>query len=160
MTLSRQFTLFVVVGLAAAIAHFGALIGLVEAGGWAPEPATLVGYVAGGIVSYTLNRSHTYSSDRPHAEAGWRFALVAGVGFVLTYLFMSLLHGWFGLHYRANSHDRRCAGVELYRPQALDVWRQALALACPADSLYPDCSDFINKPRLCWPEFWLKEAAR
>jgi len=99
VTLSRQFTLFVVVGLAAAIAHFGALIGLVEAGGWAPEPATLVGYVAGGIVSYTLNRSHTYSSDRPHAEAGWRFALVAGVGFVLTYLFMSLLHGWFGLHY-------------------------------------------------------------
>lgn len=99
MTLSRQFTLFVVVGIAAAIAHFGALIGLVEAGGWAPEPATLVGYVAGGIVSYALNRRHTYSSDRPHAEAGWRFALVAGVGFVLTYLFMSLLHGWIGLHY-------------------------------------------------------------
>jgi putative flippase GtrA len=99
VTLSRQFTLFVVVGIAAAIAHFGALIGLVEAGGWAPEPATLVGYVAGGIVSYALNRRHTYVSDRPHAEAGWRFALVAGVGFGLTYLSMSLLHGWLGLHY-------------------------------------------------------------
>lgn len=99
MTLSRQFLLFVLVGLAAAIAHFGALIGLVEAAGWAPEPATLVGYVAGGLVSYGLNRRHTYASDRPHAEAGWRFALVAGVGFGLTFAFMALLHRWLGVHY-------------------------------------------------------------
>lgn len=99
MTLSRQFTLFVLVGLAAAIVHFGALVGLVEAAGWAPEPATLVGYVAGGLVSYGLNRRHTYSSDRPHSEGGWRFALVAGIGFGLTYAFMALLHRWLGLHY-------------------------------------------------------------
>lgn len=99
MTLSRQFTSFVVVGLAAAIVHFGALIGLVEAAGWAPEPATLAGYVGGGLVSYALNRRHTYASDRPHAEAGWRFALVAGVGFGLTFVFMWALHRWLGLHY-------------------------------------------------------------
>ncbi len=99
MTLSRQFTMFVFVGLAAASVHFGALIGLVEAGGWAPEPAALFGYVAGGIVSYTLNRRHTYASDRPHTEAGWRFAVVAGVGFGLTYLSISLLYGRLGLHY-------------------------------------------------------------
>jgi putative flippase GtrA len=99
VTLSRQFTLFVAVGAAAATAHFGALIALVEAGGWAPEPATLVGYVAGGLVSYWLNKRHTYASDRPHAEAGWRFALVAGIGFALTFAFMALLHGWLGLHY-------------------------------------------------------------
>ena len=43
---------------------------------------------AGAILSYGLNRRHTFDSDRPHEEAGWRFALVAGVAFVLTYLFM------------------------------------------------------------------------
>ena len=50
----------------------------------------LEGFVVGGVVSYLLNRRHTFASDRPHEEAGWRFALVAAGGFGLTYLLMSL----------------------------------------------------------------------
>jgi putative flippase GtrA len=99
MSLHRQFSMFVVVGVAAAVVHYGMLIALVEAWGVRPVPATLAGYVAGGIVSYVLNRRHTYRSDRPHEEAGWRFAVVAGVGFVLTSIFMYLLHDLAGLHY-------------------------------------------------------------
>jgi putative flippase GtrA len=37
---------------------------------------------------YSLNRRHTYASDRPHREATWRFAVVAAIGFVLTALLM------------------------------------------------------------------------
>ena len=55
--------------------------------------------MAGGVVSYWLNRRHTYESERPHEEAGWRFAVVAGVGFLLTSVFMYLLHDVAGLHY-------------------------------------------------------------
>lgn len=99
MSLGRQFATFVVVGLGAFVAHYGVLIWLVEAWGWPPVPATLVGYVAGGVVSYALNRRHTYVSDRPHAEAGWRFALVAGVGFVLTTASMYAMTHWFKLYY-------------------------------------------------------------
>ncbi len=99
VTLSRQFSIFIVVGVFAAIAHYGALIGLVEGMEWRPVPATLVGYIAGGLVSYVLNRRHTYVSERPHAEAGWRFALVAGVGFALTWVCMFGLHDLLGLHY-------------------------------------------------------------
>jgi putative flippase GtrA len=91
--LPRQMSAFVAVGVVAAVAHYGVLIGLVEAGGFDPVPATLLGYGAGGIVSYGLNRRLTYASDRPHTEAGWRFAAVAGVGFVLTWVFM---HGFTG----------------------------------------------------------------
>lgn len=91
MSLSRQFAAFVAVGLAAVVAHYGALVGLVELGHWRPVPATLVGYVAGGVVSYGLNRRHTFETDRSHAQAGWRFAAVAGVGFLLTYAAMHLL---------------------------------------------------------------------
>lgn len=91
--------MFVVVGVAAAAVHFGVLIALVELAGIRPVPATLAGYVAGGIVSYALNRRHTYKSDRPHEEAGWRFAVVAGVGFLLTSAFMYLLHDVAGLYY-------------------------------------------------------------
>ncbi len=86
--LARQFTAFFGVGLVAAVAHYGLLIALVEGGGLHPVPATLAGYVAGGLVSYALNRRHTYTSRRPHREATWRFALVAFVGFLLTWLFM------------------------------------------------------------------------
>ncbi len=97
--LIRQFTAFFGVGLAAAVAHYGLLIALVEGGGVRPIPATLAGYVAGGLVSYALNRQHTYDSRRPHREATWRFALVALVGFLLTWLFMYVFTVWLGAPY-------------------------------------------------------------
>jgi putative flippase GtrA len=94
-----QIAAFAGVGVVAGIVHYGLLVGLVELFAVAAIPATLVGYVGGGIVSYALNRRHTYRSDRPHAEAGWRFAAVAVVGFGLTWLVMAGLHGRLGLHY-------------------------------------------------------------
>lgn len=97
--LLAQFTAFFGVGVAAAIVHYGALIAGVEAFGLRAVPATLAGYVLGGVVSYVLNRRHTYRSERPHEEAGWRFAVVAGIGFVLTYGLMSLLVERWGLPY-------------------------------------------------------------
>ncbi len=85
-----QFTAFFGVGLIAAVVHYSVLVAGVELFGAGPVPATLAGYVFGGLVSYLLNRRHTYRSERPHEEAGWRFAIVAAVGFVLTYLLMTL----------------------------------------------------------------------
>jgi putative flippase GtrA len=92
--LTRQFTAFFGVGLAAAVAHYGLLIALVEGGGIDPVPATLAGYVAGGLLSYMLNRKHTYESTRPHREATWRFALVAFVGFLVTWFLMHAFTVW------------------------------------------------------------------
>lgn len=86
----RQFGTFFGVGLAAAVVHYGCLVALVETGSAGPVPATLAGYLAGGVVSYMLNRRLTYRSRRPHGEAGWRFALVALAGFLLTWAFMHL----------------------------------------------------------------------
>ena len=97
--LARQFAAFFGVGVAAAVVHYGLLIGLVEGGGFDPVPATLAGYVAGGLVSYVLNRRHTYESSRPHREATWRFAVVAFIGFLLTWGFMQLFVAWLGAPY-------------------------------------------------------------
>jgi putative flippase GtrA len=97
--LPRQLTAFGGVGVFAALVHYGVLIGLVEAAGFGPVPATLLGYVAGGLVSYLLNRRLTYASDRPHAEAGWRFATVAGIGFALTAAFMHVFTDRLGAPY-------------------------------------------------------------
>jgi putative flippase GtrA len=96
IALARQFTSYVGVGFAAAAIHYSILIALVEGFGVQPVLAALIGYSSGGILSYRLNRSHTFGSERPHREAIWRFSLVAGVGFLLTYaamfVFVSVLH--------------------------------------------------------------------
>lgn len=99
--LARQFSAFFGVGVVAAIVHYGLLIGLVEGAGADPVPATLGGYIAGGLVSYALNRRHTYRSDRPHREATWRFAVVAFVGFLLTWGFMHVFTVSLGAPYLA-----------------------------------------------------------
>jgi len=88
--LLRQFSSFFWTGLIVVCVHYGTLIFLVEIMRIAAVPATLAGYVAGGILSYGLNRRHTFKTGRPHGEAGWRFVLVAGVGFGLTYVLMRL----------------------------------------------------------------------
>jgi putative flippase GtrA len=97
--LARQFATFSGVGVIAAVAHFGVLIALVEATGMDAVRAALAGYVAGGVVSYVLNRRLTYRSDRPHREATWRFAVVAVVGFFLTWLLMAAFVRAFALPY-------------------------------------------------------------
>ncbi len=99
MRLTRQFASFVLVGFAAAAAHYGTLIALVESGAARPVPATLAGYVAGGVLSYALNRKFAFDSGRPHREAVWRFAAVAAVGFGLTGLLMAVLNGFAGWPY-------------------------------------------------------------
>ncbi len=96
---ARQFVAFFGVGLVAAVVHYGLLVSLVEGYGLDPVQATLAGYVAGGLVSYLMNRRMTYGSDRPHREAGWRFAVVALVGFGLTWLAMAALVRGGGLPY-------------------------------------------------------------
>lgn len=99
LRLARQFSAFFGVGLVAAVVHYGTLVGLVELAHAGPVPATLAGYVLGGIVSYALNRRFAFESDRPHREATWRFGVVAGVGFLLTGLLMAGLNGRLGLQY-------------------------------------------------------------
>jgi putative flippase GtrA len=99
MSTTRQLATYASVGVGATLAHYAVLIALVEGGGWRAVPATLCGYAVGGVVAYLLNRRHTFASDRPHAEATWRFALVAFAGFCVTYVLMSLFVDRWGAPY-------------------------------------------------------------
>lgn len=82
---------FGVTGVPTVAVHYGVLIALVELSVLAATPAALVAFVCGGVVSYLLNRTWTFGSDRAHAEAAPRFAAVAGVGFVLTAILMAFM---------------------------------------------------------------------
>jgi len=97
--LRRQVSSFLVVGGVATAVHYAVLIGLRELAHAPVIPATLTGYVFGGVTNYVLNRRHTFETDRSHREAGWRFALVAGTGFCLTWALMTLLNGKLGIPY-------------------------------------------------------------
>jgi putative flippase GtrA len=97
--LFRQFSSFVVVGVIATGVHYALLIGLVEIAGISAVGAALVGYGAGGMVSYGLNRRLTFRTALPHEAAVSRFMLVAAVGFGLTYVFMSLFIHVAGIPY-------------------------------------------------------------
>ena len=99
MRLHLQFSAFFLVGLATIAMHYGVLVTLVQVFHVAPVPATLAGYVAGGFVSYTLNRAHVFETERNHAAALWRFVGVAAVGFVLTGIFMHIFVDRLGAPY-------------------------------------------------------------
>lgn len=95
----RQLIAYVVAGGLTAVAHYGVLIGLVEFGHVDPVPATLAGFIVGAVVSYALNRWMTFDATRGHVEAGWRFAVIAAGGFVLTGILMHLFVSRAGLPY-------------------------------------------------------------
>ncbi|NJL08156.1 MAG: GtrA family protein [Methylacidiphilales bacterium] len=99
--LGRQFAAFSGVGVVATAAHYAVLALLVEAASLRASLAALIGFTVGGVVSYVLNRRWTFDSARSHAAAVPRFALVAGVAFVLTGLLMEALTVRAGLHWFA-----------------------------------------------------------
>ena len=97
MQFLRQFITFFGVGVAATIIDWSTFFVL---GAFFAVPsvyAALIAYCMGGVLSYKFNRSHTFQSDRAHAEAGWRFAMVMVIGFSLTGLFVWLLAEKLGL---------------------------------------------------------------
>jgi putative flippase GtrA len=53
--------------------------------------AALIGYGAGGVVSYGLTRRFVFASSRSHQAALWRFFSIVAMGFLLTGLTMSVL---------------------------------------------------------------------
>jgi putative flippase GtrA len=94
-----QFARFVLVGAAATAVHYALLIGLVEAAGARPVPATVLGSIAGALVGYAGNRQFTFKSGVPHMRGLPRFLLVALAGLVLNAGIMALLSGPLGIHY-------------------------------------------------------------
>ncbi|MFT0861701.1 GtrA family protein [Ancylobacter sp. G4_0304] len=97
--LARQFFVFGVVGGISAIAHFSVLALLVETGMAGPVAGSAAGFVVAATMSYAMNRAFTFNATRGHAEAAWRFAVVATAGFVLNAVLMELFAARLGIYY-------------------------------------------------------------
>lgn len=98
MSLPRQVSSFFGVGLVTFAADYGLFFVLLNLLGLDKIVAALGGYIFGGLVNYGLNRAHTFETQRTHAQAGWRFAVVMAAGFTLTWAFMALFADRLGFH--------------------------------------------------------------
>ena len=99
LRLARQFVVFGLVGVAAAVVHFGVLAALVEGGFAGPVPASALGFVLAAAASYAMNRRFTFNATRTHKGAVPRFAAVATGGFLLNALLMEVLAVRLGVFY-------------------------------------------------------------
>jgi len=94
-----QFIQFALVGCAAAVGHYGALILLSEWAGVSPVPASGTGFIIGAAISYALNYQYVFRSDKDHAPTAVKFLTVAIIGLTFNSAIMALLTGAVGIHY-------------------------------------------------------------
>lgn len=76
-TVRRRLMAFGMVGLIGTLAHYLALVSLVEIWGIHPAAATTVGFALGALTNYLLNYRYTFNSSKSHRDAGPKFALIA-----------------------------------------------------------------------------------
>ncbi|MBN2751803.1 MAG: GtrA family protein [Rhodospirillaceae bacterium] len=90
-TQARRFFTFAAVGLVGTGAHYATLTSLVELAGFTPVLGSVLGFLVGAITNYILNYRLTFHSAKRHREAASKFLGVAGSGFILNALLMTLL---------------------------------------------------------------------
>ncbi len=97
--IAPQFGRFILVGLAAAVGHYGSYVLLIELFAITPVPASAVGFVVGALISYTLNYVYTFRSEKDHREATVKFVAVALVGLGVNSALVGLFTGPLAIHY-------------------------------------------------------------
>ena len=86
---TKQFILYATIGVVGTGGHFLTLILLVEYVELAAVWATTAGFIVGAIINYLLNYHLTFSSDKAHSEALFKFFTVALLGAGIN---MSIMH--------------------------------------------------------------------
>lgn len=86
-----RFSIYALVGVIGTLAHYSALIGLVELGGVPVLVATSIGSIIGAVVNYIFNYRFTFKSHARHLVAMLKFLAIAALGFLLNGLLMHVL---------------------------------------------------------------------
>lgn len=97
--LTHEFVAFAGMGLVGTLAHYSALLALVEWVGLASVTGSAIGFVLGALVNYLLNYKFTFRSSAAHSKVLPKFLTVAAVGFGLNSLFMLAGTLWLSVHY-------------------------------------------------------------
>jgi putative flippase GtrA len=93
----RTLLTFAAIGTAATLLHYATAYALMRLFEWPPVVASSIGYALSAIANYAANARFTFGVRERHAHHFARFAVVAGLGWLLNaavlWLFLSL-----GLH--------------------------------------------------------------
>ncbi len=98
-TTPPQFLRYAAAGAAGTAAHYLVLVVLVQAAAVGAVVASTLGAIAGALVNYRLNHRYTFDSDKPHAHALPRFALVALAGIAVNATVLALMLAYVTSHY-------------------------------------------------------------
>lgn len=88
----KSIPLFLLVGVANTLFSAVIMFLLEFMGYW---PSTAIAYIAGGILSFFLNRRFTFESKEPLLRSGVKFAVNLVVCYVIAYLIAQPAAGWF-----------------------------------------------------------------
>jgi len=94
-----QFISFASIGAIGTLVHYAVLISLVQIGEIIPVVGSVIGFICGALVNYTLNYHITFRSNKQHHEAMLKFFSVAICGLVINTIIMSLSINSLHLHY-------------------------------------------------------------
>jgi putative flippase GtrA len=96
----QQAVRFTVIGGVATIVHYTILVSLVEGLHATPLLGSSIGFIAGVVVGFFLNRRFTFTEARPLGASFAKYAMVYAIGFALNAtMLQTLIH--FGLWYLA-----------------------------------------------------------
>src|SRR5258705_13517420 len=88
-----------VAGLAGTLAHYAALIILVQVYHAEPVAGSTLGAIIGAAINYWLNHRFTFRSSAPHDRAFTRFLLVAIAGMIVNAAVLFLAIHLISVHY-------------------------------------------------------------
>lgn len=92
---AKQFVLYAAIGVIGTGGHFLTLILLVEYVQLSATWATTAGFIVGAGINYFLNYHYTFSSDKDHSEALFKFFIVAifgaGINVFIVYVGVNVL---------------------------------------------------------------------
>jgi putative flippase GtrA len=94
VALRRQFSRFLVVGIATTAVHYGVLIALVEAWNIHPVLGTTAGFVAAVFLSYLLNRRYTFDARPTFGPGLLKYYASVSLGLVINAGLMAQLTAW------------------------------------------------------------------
>jgi len=94
-----QFIRFAGVGVVGTVVHYSVLIISVQFLRVPPVPASVMGFVLGGIVNYYLNYRITFRSNKKHYETFSKFFSIAFVGLLFNTVLMALFAEILNWHY-------------------------------------------------------------
>lgn len=86
-------------GTAGTVAHYTALILLVQLCGAEPVAASSFGAAVGAVVNYWLNHRFTFHSAVPHRRAFTRYTVVAAAGMIVNAATLFGAVHLLGMHY-------------------------------------------------------------